>query len=107
MGARIPNAEVDPITAFDGVDMKVRVRRALQRGLLCPLLAVWGLSIDLSGQEWTHYGGDAAGSRYSRLDQIQKSNVKRLKTAWVFDTGDFSDGAGPSPTRSSFEASPL
>src|ERR1035437_1427492 len=87
--------------------MKVRERLALQTNILCFVLAGWVLSTDLSGQEWTHYGGDAGGSRHSRLDQINKTNVKQLKVAWVFDTGDFSDGTGPSPTRSSFEASPL
>jgi quinoprotein glucose dehydrogenase len=39
-------------------------------------------------REWQHYGGDAGASRYSPLDQINRSNVKRLKVAWVHHTED-------------------
>ena len=39
-------------------------------------------------REWRHYGGDAAATRYSPLDQINRSNVKRLKVAWVHHTED-------------------
>jgi quinoprotein glucose dehydrogenase len=39
-------------------------------------------------REWRHYGGDAGAGRYSPLDQIHRSNVKRLKVAWVHATGD-------------------
>ena len=64
------------------------------------------LSAD-SRQEWRYYGGDAGGTRYSPLDQIDKKNVGKLRVAWVYDTGDFSDGKGASVTRSSFEGTPL
>lgn len=33
-------------------------------------------------QDWLHYGGDAAGTRYSRLDQIKVDNVATLQEAW-------------------------
>lgn len=39
-------------------------------------------------REWRHYGGDAGSTRYSPLDQINRSNVKRLKVAWVHHTND-------------------
>jgi quinoprotein glucose dehydrogenase len=39
-------------------------------------------------REWRHYGGDPGASRYSPLDQINPSNVKRLKVAWTHRTGD-------------------
>jgi quinoprotein glucose dehydrogenase len=42
-------------------------------------------------REWRHYGGDAGASRYSPLDQINASNVKRLKVAWVHHTEDSSE----------------
>jgi quinoprotein glucose dehydrogenase len=32
--------------------------------------------------EWSYYGGDLKFQRYSSLDQINKSNVGRLKIAW-------------------------
>ncbi len=33
--------------------------------------------------DWRHYGGDAGGMRYSRLDQINKKNVSQLRVAWT------------------------
>jgi quinoprotein glucose dehydrogenase len=32
--------------------------------------------------------GNPGGTRYSSLDQINRSNVRRLEPAWVFHTGD-------------------
>ena len=60
----------------------------------------------LVAQEWTAYGGDAGGTRYSPLKQIDLSNVKDLKVAWEFHTGDVSDGT-ELPAHSSFETTPL
>lgn len=57
-------------------------------------------------QEWRAYGGDAGGTRYSPLKQIDLSNVNRLKVAWSFHTGDMSDGTELA-AHSSFEATPL
>jgi alcohol dehydrogenase (cytochrome c) len=34
-------------------------------------------------EEWTSYSGDYSGQRYSRLTQINQSNVKNLTLAWV------------------------
>ncbi len=39
-------------------------------------------------ETWNVYGGDAGFSHYSRLDQINRSNVHRLEVAWTFDSGD-------------------
>jgi len=55
---------------------------------------------------WRAFGGDASGTKYSPLDQIHKKNVTGLREAWVYDTGDVSDGT-TYPTRSAFEATPL
>ena len=40
-----------------------------------------------SGQEWTSYGGDAANTRFSGLDQITTGNVANLQVAWAFPLG--------------------
>jgi glucose dehydrogenase len=64
------------------------------------------VAIPATPHDWRYYGGDAGGTKYSPLGQINKTNVRQLKPAWIFDTGDFSDGkqlAG----RSAFEATPL
>jgi PQQ-dependent dehydrogenase (methanol/ethanol family) len=36
---------------------------------------------------WAIWGGDYAGTRYSKLDQINNKNVKDLQVAWTFSTG--------------------
>ena len=46
---------------------------------------------------WAFYAGDAGGSRYSPLDQINKTNVVQLKPAWELHTGDVSDGSDGQP----------
>jgi PQQ-dependent dehydrogenase (methanol/ethanol family) len=37
--------------------------------------------------DWVLQTGDYANTRYSKLDQINKSNVKNLQVAWTFSTG--------------------
>lgn len=37
---------------------------------------------------WQVYGGDAGQTRYSALDQINRSNVEHLEVAWTIETGD-------------------
>lgn len=36
---------------------------------------------------WAIWGGNYAGTRYSKLDQINSKNVKNLQVAWTFSTG--------------------
>src|SRR5213595_3086644 len=38
--------------------------------------------------DWPAYLGDKARDLYSRLTQINRSNVTQLKVAWAYDTGD-------------------
>jgi quinoprotein glucose dehydrogenase len=38
-----------------------------------------------AGADYAVYGGDAGGTRYSTLTQINKDNVDQLKPAWRFD----------------------
>ena len=38
--------------------------------------------------DWRHYGGDAASSRYSPLDQVNLSNVGELDIAWRWSSPD-------------------
>lgn len=35
-------------------------------------------------EDWPTYGGNYAGNRYSKLDQINRSNVSQLKVAWSY-----------------------
>jgi quinoprotein glucose dehydrogenase len=40
----------------------------------------------LKQQDWPAYGGASENNHYSRLAQINRTNVKRLVVAWSFDT---------------------
>ena len=53
--------------------------------------------------DWRNYAGDAAGTHYSDLGQIQSGNISRLKLAWSFRTGDI----GRPGHEYNFEATPL
>src|ERR1700751_4708221 len=54
--------------------------------------------------EWTAYGHDALGSRFSPLTQINRDNVSRLAVAWTYRTGEMS-ASTRQPAK--FEATPL
>lgn len=41
-----------------------------------------------AGADWPAYGGSFAARRYSPLTQINPDNVRELRRAWVFHTGD-------------------
>ena len=41
-----------------------------------------------SHRTWSAYGGGPEQIRYSRLDQINRSNVKQLEQAWIYDSGE-------------------
>ncbi|KPH58194.1 glucose/quinate/shikimate family membrane-bound PQQ-dependent dehydrogenase [Novosphingobium sp. ST904] len=47
-------------------------------------------------KNWEAYGNTSGGSRFVALDQINRDNVKDLKVAWTYRTGDVavSDGNG-------------
>lgn len=66
-----------------------------------PLLL--GQGAGASEGEWTAYGHDALGTRYSRLTQITRDNVNELKVAWTYRTGDTVHTRRPTK----FEATPL
>jgi quinoprotein glucose dehydrogenase len=57
-------------------------------------------------EPWPCYGRDPGGMRYSALTEINRENVGQLKVAWVFHTGDISDGKG-NRKRSGFETTPI
>lgn len=45
-------------------------------------------SAEISNQDWSVYGGDPANDHYSPLAQINRDNVKDLRIAWEYDTGE-------------------
>ncbi|MEA2867128.1 MAG: lanthanide-dependent methanol dehydrogenase, partial [Bradyrhizobium sp.] len=38
-------------------------------------------------KQWVMQQGDDANTRYSKLNQINASNAKKLQVAWTFSTG--------------------
>src|SRR6476469_177983 len=53
--------------------------------------------------EWTAYGRDAAGTRFSPLTQVTPENARRLAPAWTYHTGELARA----DDRTRFEATPL
>jgi quinoprotein glucose dehydrogenase len=63
---------------------------------------------DLASQpdgDWQAYGRTGFGDRFSSLDQITPANVKNLKVAWTFHTGDMHGSNDPLET--TMEVTPL
>ncbi|HEY6454376.1 MAG TPA: pyrroloquinoline quinone-dependent dehydrogenase [Steroidobacteraceae bacterium] len=56
--------------------------------------------------EWSSYGRDPGGTRFSPLTQIKPENVGRLRQVWTFHTGDIAT-APNGDGRSGFETTPL
>src|SRR5271163_4002377 len=66
---------------------KSRALMALALGLgLCNLATAAPLAEEAT-QDWPAYGGHD-GTHYSTLSQINRDNVKNLKVAWTYDTGE-------------------
>jgi quinoprotein glucose dehydrogenase len=68
---------------------------ALAAVLLLALAGVQGYSVvpgtdnkvaGAGATDWRYYGGVAGGQRFAAIDQINTSNVKDLKQAWVYRT---------------------
>jgi quinoprotein glucose dehydrogenase len=82
-------------------------RRVLARVAILFLIVGQNLyaqaSTSTSAGEWTAYGHDALGSRYSPLAQITRENVTGLEIAWTYRTGDTTHARQPTK----FEATPL
>ncbi len=62
--------------------------------------------------EWPTYGNDPGSSRYSPLSEVTRANVRYLKVAWTYHTGDISHATETWNGRkvwakSTFEATPL
>jgi membrane-bound PQQ-dependent dehydrogenase (glucose/quinate/shikimate family) len=59
--------------------------------------------------EWPGYGGDAGGTRYSKLTQINRGNVAKLTRAWTYHTKEF-ESSNPAAIRRNpppFESTPI
>jgi quinoprotein glucose dehydrogenase len=57
-------------------------------------------------RDWPFYGADEGGQRFSRADQITPANVRGLRVAWSFSTGDLAARRGAFK-HAAFEDTPL
>src|SRR5436305_1755982 len=58
-----------------------------------------------AGDDWPAWGHDPGGQRFSPLSMIDRGNVRSLKVAWTFHTGDAYQPKDSKPT--AFEATPI
>jgi quinoprotein glucose dehydrogenase len=56
--------------------------------------------------DWPFYGGDAGGQRFSAASQITPTNVRGLKVAWTYSTGEMARH-GKQLHHASFENTPI
>jgi quinoprotein glucose dehydrogenase len=81
----------------------LRVSRALAvAGIISWAAAPTHAQFGARNGEWPYWGGDAANTHYSPLDQINRANVKNLRIAWRWKGENF----GPRPEYN-FEVTPL
>lgn len=59
-----------------------------------------------SDDDWSFYGGDPGGSRFSSLAQITRENVAKLERVWTYRTGEMGQGLA-SAHKLAFEATPI
>ncbi|MCY3932005.1 MAG: pyrroloquinoline quinone-dependent dehydrogenase [Acidobacteria bacterium] len=79
-------------------------------GLATLLGACLGTGVGAAGQPsdgWPHYGGSLAGDRYAAPSAITPESIDRLSVAWVYRTGDTTDGNGFGGNPSRFQATPI
>ena len=78
---------------------------------LATLLGAWlGAGVGAAAQSsdgWPHYGGSLAGDRYAAPSAITPERIDRLSVAWVYRTGDTTDGDGFGGNPSRFQATPI
>src|SRR5581483_10655033 len=87
--------------------MPMQIKRSPLLGLAIVIISsAFLVAQSTNDGEWPNYGNDPGGMRYSTLKQINRDNVSKLNVAWVFHTGDISDGSHDR-RRSGFEATPI
>jgi quinoprotein glucose dehydrogenase len=77
---------------------------AARVGLSLLALAATAGAQSMSPGEWTAYGHDASGARYSPLTQLSRANVGKLEVAWTYRTGEM-EAKTQQPAK--LEATPL
>jgi quinohemoprotein ethanol dehydrogenase len=66
---------------------KAMSNRAMYSFAVVLILLASALRASGQDRDWRNYGNDLANTRFQPIDQINPSNVGKLKVAWVFHTG--------------------
>lgn len=76
----------------------------MRSGFSGPLIVCWLLAATLmtaqdgsTRNDWPSYGGGFSAWHHSALDQINRSNVKKLTAVWAFQTGKVDGGLNATP----------
>ena len=71
--------------------------KMLRNIFISSLLAIFLISCGQPDQDWSSYGMDLSNQRFSRVTQINKTNVETLEIAWQVETG----------VKATFKATPI
>jgi quinoprotein glucose dehydrogenase len=82
------------------------MKRIIAVAVLCGLAGSASAQQTERRADWPTFGNDAGGSQYSPLNQINTSNVTKLKIAWTHRSGDFSYAGSPTGG-SNMEVTPI
>lgn len=74
---------------------------------LVTLVAAGSPSGSANPDGWPHYGGSLRGDRYAASSAINPKTVQALSVAWIYRTGDATDGDGFDGNPSRFRATPI
>ena len=59
----------------------------LRNFFIATFIIIFTVSCGQRDQEWNSYGLDLSNQRFSRITQINKTNVETLEMAWQVQTG--------------------
>jgi quinoprotein glucose dehydrogenase len=60
----------------------------LNKSFIFLLATAAGVCVTASAAEWKYYAADPGGTRFSPLKQIDRTNVRNLRVAWTYRSGD-------------------
>ena len=84
-----------------------RPNRLVTLAALSALLAGGCGSPPAATDGWSHYGASLGGDRYAAPSAITPESVERLSLAWVYRTGDATDGRDFHGNPSRLQATPI
>ena len=88
-------------------DFHARLNKFSIRGSLVAVLLVTSVTVFADEENWLHYGASLAGDRYASPSAISPETVDRLGVAWIYRTGDATNGREFDGNESKFRATPI